>query len=274
MDHIERRKKNASILFKEIKLRLAEARKFNKENTGRRQSQTVDIEYNEHQESFFDGKTNTWKKQRKTYRISVDGKEVLKDIDSLNEVAHIFTWLIDLCEKQQKVRGWSGLVLDTHVDRQGYGGPNWVVPTVRTIRKVTLADAPCREYTSLQNWLNKYGLKVKPGSCFKERLELGNYVLFCSAMCGKRGVLFDEYGEQRFLDNKPIKCARILEELRKARTTNDTVSCTFGEEDYIDPEERRASSYYEIECEGEKRKYLLVTVTSPSGKVKYKEKVY
>lgn len=274
MDYIEQRRKNASLLFKEIKRRLAEAKKYNKENPGRHKSQTVRIEYDELQESYFDKQSNTWRKSRKTYYIIVNGKKIIKDIDGLNEVAAIFSILIDLCEKQKKVRGWGGLVLDTHVDRQGYGGPNWVVPTVRVIRSVTIADAPCREYKSLQNWLNKYGIKVKSGSWFKERLELGNYVLFCSAMGGKRGVLFDEYGERRFLDNKPRKCARFLEELRKARATNDSVSCTFGEEDYIDPEERRASSYYEIECEGEKRKYLLVTVSSPSGKIKYKEKIY
>lgn len=123
MDYIEQRRKNASLLFKEIKGRLSEAKKYNKENTGRHKSQTVRIEYDELQESYFDKQSNTWRKSRKTYYISVDGKEIIKDIDGLNEVAAIFQILINLCEKQQKVRGWGGLVLDTHIDRQGYGGP-------------------------------------------------------------------------------------------------------------------------------------------------------
>jgi hypothetical protein len=52
------------------------------------------------------------------------------------------------------------------------------------------------------------------------------------------------------------------------------MTCKRGEENYIDPEEERASSYYEVECEGEKRKYLLITIKTPSGKVKYETKIY
>jgi hypothetical protein len=93
-------------------------------------------------------------------------------------------------------------------------------------------------------------------------------------MGGKRGRLWDEYGERVFIDNKPRKCARLLEELRKARGTKDTMTCKRGEENYIDEEERRYSEYAEIECEGEKRKYLLITIKTPSGKVKYETKIY
>lgn len=274
MDYIEQRKKNALLLFKDIKDILAGAHKHNRKNPGNHKSQTVRVSYDGIQESVFDRKTQTWKKGAKEYYISVNDRQIVRGIDSLNEIAAIFSLLISECERQRKVRGWGGLVLSTHVDRQGYGGPNWVVPTVRSVRKITLADAPCPEYSSLQHWINRFGIRRRPGSCFTERIELGNYVLFSAAMGGKRGVLWDEYGERRFLDNKPVKCSRILRELRAARATNDKVTCVYGEEDYIDPEEKRASAYYEIECEGEKRKFLEVTVTSPSGKVKYQEKIY
>ena len=50
--------------------------------------------------------------------------------------------------------------------------------------------------------------------------------------------------------------------------------CERGEEDYIDPEEQRYSAYAELECEGEKRKYLQITIKTPSGKVKYTRKIY
>jgi hypothetical protein len=50
--------------------------------------------------------------------------------------------------------------------------------------------------------------------------------------------------------------------------------CKRGEENYIDPEERRASAYYEVECEGIKRKYVEITIKTPQGKVKYQEKIY
>ena len=50
--------------------------------------------------------------------------------------------------------------------------------------------------------------------------------------------------------------------------------CEIGEEDYIDPEEQRASSYYEVECEGEHRRYLHVVIKTPTGRVKYDQKLY
>ena len=93
-------------------------------------------------------------------------------------------------------------------------------------------------------------------------------------MGGKRGVLWDEYGERIFLDNKPKKCARLREELRKARGAKDTMICEWGEENYMDEEERRDSAYHEVECEGEKRKYLHIIIKTPAGKVKYDAKIY
>ena len=140
---------------------------------------------------------------------------------------------------------------------------------MRFISKVCLADAPCSEYKPLVNFINKYG-KDKYG----RNLNLGNYEFFSAAMGGKRGYLWDEYGERIFLDNKPKKCVRVLDELRKARATKDIMTCERGEENYIDPTEQRYSEYHEVECEGEKRKYILITIKTPTGKVKYEQKIY
>jgi hypothetical protein len=93
-------------------------------------------------------------------------------------------------------------------------------------------------------------------------------------MGGKRGRLWDEHGERLFLDNKPKKCARLLEELRKARSTKDIMTCEYGEENYLDPEEQRYSEWAEIECEGEKRRYLRIIIKTPTGRVKYDGKLY
>ena len=93
-------------------------------------------------------------------------------------------------------------------------------------------------------------------------------------MGGKRGVLWDEYGDRRYLANKPTKCARILNELRSARGSKDIVTCKFGEENYMDEFERKHSQYYEVECEGEKRHYLEITIKTPAGKVKYQQKIF
>ena len=112
------------------------------------------------------------------------------------------------------------------------------------------------------------------GRGWGRKMELGNFELFSAAMGGKRGRLWDEYGERLFLDNKPKKCAKILEELRKMRGSKDTMLCKRGEENYIDPIDQRYSEYHEVECEGEKQKYLQITIKTPQGKVKYQQRIY
>jgi hypothetical protein len=254
----------ATKMFNSIKKSLADARKYNKDNGhllggnawGRRQ-QVVDIEVWDN-DVWEGGKRTT-----KSYTIKIDGKEIGK-CTYRSDVDCVFSELGNQLKAQKKVKGWGGLNYAS--ERVG----DWNSYQITIIPKVCLADAVCKEYTSLQNYINKYGSNRQ----YLNKMNLGNYELFSSAMGGKRGRLWDEYGERFFLDNKPKKCARLLEELRKNRGTKDAMICERGEEDYIDPEEQRYSAYAEIECEGEKRKYLLITIKTPTGKVKYETKIY
>ena len=93
-------------------------------------------------------------------------------------------------------------------------------------------------------------------------------------MGGKRGVLWDEYGDREYLDNRPKYCESILKELREHRSSKDLMICKEGDENYIDPIDKEYSEKHEIECEGEKRHYLLITIKTPKGKVKYENKIY
>ena len=262
-------KETAEKIFKAIKKMLADARKYNKEKgfslnnrvlTFSRREQMVDI-------AVWDN--TSWKGDKKVinyYGIRLNNKEVAK-CNGCYDVQEVFSELRNLLNAQKKVKGWGGLnFMDERITLEGY---SWEGYSVSAIPKVCLSDAPCPEYKSLMNFINKYGTR-KYGSPMK----LGNYELFSAAKGGKRGYLWDEHGERIFLDNKPKTSARLLEELRKARGTKDTMVCEIGEEDYIDPEEQRASSYYEVECEGEHRRYLRVVIKTPTGKVKYDKKLY
>jgi hypothetical protein len=253
----------ATKMFNATKKNLADARKYNKDNNVNawtRKAQQVDISVYDH---------DVWKGNTRTteyYILNVGNKEIGKctyrsDIES---VFREFGYMLDA---QKKVKGWGGL--NYSKDKIYFNMGGWSDYSINIIPKVCLADAACPEYKSLMNFINKYGL-----SEYKGKVNLGNYDLFSAAMGGKRGRLWDEYGERVFLDNKPKKCARLLEELRKNRGTKDAMICERGEENYIDPEEQRYSAYAEIECEGEKRKYLLITIKTPSGKVKYETKIY
>ena len=261
-------KTNATKVFNTIKDNLTQARKYNKEkgfalgvNTWGRKSQVVEITIDSNSKWL-----NGGGRIIEDYSIIVEGKKVCK-VRTHYDIAEVFNEVRKMLDTQKKVKGWSGLNYSS--ERVGVDSATWSNYEVSIVPKVCLAESVCPEYKSLMNFVNKYG-KDKFGNPFK----MGNYDVFCSAMGGKRGVLWDEYGERIFLDNKPKKCARLLEELRKARGTKDTMICERGEENYIDPEERRSSEYYEIECEGEKRRYILVNIKTPMGKVKYSAKIY
>jgi hypothetical protein len=189
----------------------------------------------------------------------------------LSDIESVFREFGNMLDTQKKVKGWGGLNYTN--DKITYNFGMGSSRSVKFIPKVCLADAPCSEYKSLMNFINKYGRTIYWGPTYGA-VNLNNYELFSAAMGGKRGVLWDEYGERIFLDNKPKKCAQLLEELRKARGTKDNMICERGEENYIDPEERKYSAYAEIECEGEKRKYLKITIKTPTGKVKYETKIF
>lgn len=263
-------KQSAEKIFKAIKKSLNDARKYNKDNNLTmmnwcRKRQQADI-------TIWDN--NVWNDKGvrivKSYTIKVNDKE-MAEVRTHYDVAEIFQELRKLLDEQKKVKGWSGLSFNS--ERVHLASGTWSDYEVSAILKVCLADAPCSEYKSLMNFINKHGKTTYWGSTYGA-VNLGNYELFSAAMGGKRGRLWDEYGERCFLDNKPKKCTRLLEELRKARGSKDIMICERGEENYIDPEEKRYSAYAEVECEGEKRKYLIVTIKTPTGKVKYESKIY
>ena len=168
-----------------------------------RRSQQVDIEVWDNT-IWKDGK-----KVVKSYIIKVE-REKFAEVLTHYDVREVFGGLRNLLFEQKKVKGWSGLnYMSENVSLES---GSWSGYEVSIIPKVCLADAPCSEYKSLMNYINKYGL-VEGG--WGRKMTLGNYELFSAAMGGKRGRLWDEYGERLFLDNKPKKCAKILAELRK-----------------------------------------------------------
>ena len=261
----EETKKLASKIFATIKKSLSDARKYNKEhnylvNNWNRHRQQADLEVWDN---------TSWKDGKKVinhYEIRVEGKAIGK-CKTHYDVREVFAELRRMLDEQKKVKGWSGLNFMT--DRVRLEGYSWDGYEVSIIPKVCLADAPCPEYKSLMNYINKFGVR-KYGS----PMNLGNYELFSAAKGGKRGYLWDEHGERMFLDNLPKTSAKYLAEIRAARGTKDTMVCEILEEDYIDPEEKRYSEYAEIECEGEHRRYLHITIKTPTGRVKLDTKVY
>ena len=214
------------------------------------------------------------------YRLSTgyyqDQKHLI-ETDSRHDLGDTVNILLGLLNTQMKAKGWTTLKV---VRDKAHFGDAWYGTDMTYPSRITLCDAPCKEYKSLQSYINKYGkAKNLTGGNYGYNgyygdMHLGNFDIFHSRMGGKRGRLWDEYGERIYLDNCPKKCAAVLEELRKMRGSKDLMLCKLGEEDYIDPVEQQYSAYHEVECDGEKRHYLEITIITPTGKVKYQQKIY
>lgn len=191
--------------------------------------------------------------------------------DTKTDLNDIIRSLFGLLNKQMEVKGWTTLKVVR--DKAHFG--DWRCGyDIEYPSRVTLCDAPCKEYTSLQNYINKYGKAPDYYGRPVYNVNLRNYDIFRSAMGGKRGMLWDEYGDRNYLDNRPNTCKEILAELREMRGAKDIMLCKMGEENWIDPVDEAYSIRHEIECEGQKRHYLLITIKTPAGKVKYEKKIF
>lgn len=182
------------------------------------------------------------------------------EFENESEIRDVSDQVIRLIHEQQKVRGWSNLLFSTRKIEVGFG---WDSRKYIIIDRIALPDNPCKEFKSLQNYLNKYG-----------NITIPDFQLFSVRMGGKRGVLYGEEGDRRYLANRANKCELYLKQIRANKGSKDTITCKFGREDYIDPVDRQYSEYHEIECDGEGRSYVEVTIKTPQGKVKYQQKIY
>lgn len=273
----EDNKKLAEKIFKAVKKELADARKYNKEKGVSLQEGLLTMSRKQQMVSLYVEPNTKWDSNghwyNESYNIGINeynkNKDIVTNIKYRSDVESIFRELGKMFQEQKKAKGWGGLVYTT--EKSYLGGNSWNSYSTTIIPKVCLADAVCPEYKSLINYINKYGC-VEGYSNYKPTFT--TYRFFCSAMGGKRGRLWDEYGERYFLDNRPKRCEKFLKELREHKGTKDMMYCKEGEEDYIDEEDRRYSERHEIECDGEKRHYLKITIKTPSGKVKYETKIY
>ena len=220
-------------------------------------------------------KHNYYGAKDEKYRLTMsdphyNGKDKhIVEVDTRYDLESIIRALFGLLYKQIEVKGWATLKI---VRDKAEFGSGWNRDYVEYPSKVILCDPPCKEFTALQNYLNKYGVVKYRYTTYP--FKLANYELFTAAMGGKRGRLWNEYGEREYLDHDAERCAQILANLRKFRGTKDTMYCEKGEENYIDPVDREYSERHELDCEGEKRSYLSITIQSPSGKNKYETKIF
>ena len=185
-------KKTAADIFKAIKEQTKMAR------DARRNNPYADGQVNFYVSSMYDMKAGKYLDY-----IEIRGKQ-FGGMDGMRDVQAISNEVVRLLDEQKKVRGWGNLVYTTTDLYEGVGIYNQRKYTI--LDKIALPENPCKEFKALQTYLKKYG------NC-----TLPDFKLYSAAMGGKRGRLWDEYGERRYLANKPSKCERVLSELRQVR---------------------------------------------------------
>ena len=245
--------KLAKEIFNEIKKNLVENKK-----------KKVEKSYFSNTAAYFDTDSTYDRAQNKYVDYIRIGKKEFRGMEGTNDIQQVSNIVVSLLNEQKKVKGWKNLTFATR-DFSEIRGSGWnqYWKKYSILEKIYLLDNPCKDFISIQKFLLKYA-----------NYNLADFKLFDVRMGGKRGRLFDEEGDRYYLANKEKKCAKILEELRKYRGTNDTITCKYGEEDWMDEMERKYSAYHEVECDGVRRHYLEITIKTPSGKVKYNQKIY
>lgn len=173
------------------------------------------------------------------------------------DISRFFTFVRGMLNDLKKVRGYKHLIFE----ESEHGNYPYYY---NVIDKVGLMDNPCKEYVKLQKYITKYG-----------KYKLGEFELYSVNMFGKRGSVDYESGSRYYLDHNPKRCESILEAIRSNKGAKDKMVVEYiKDEIYIDEEEKRASSYYETECHGEKKSYLVVEIFTPSGKKKSRINIY
>lgn len=123
---------------------------------------------------------------------------------------------------------------------------------------ITLFSKPCKEFTSLVNYMSKY--------CGKD-LKLKD--IFSVRIGGKRGRIYGEEDNRYYLAYQPKRCQSLLNQLRECRGSKDIVHTSeIKYNDDIDPWELECSIRNEVEFSGVRNYQCEVSIYTPSRKLK------
>ena len=189
-------------IFNAVKKEITDIKKWNAEHTDPYSGPRVQVA-----ELNVGMKYGYTTKNKDCYQIRLgrqwfDAPVLADGIESIYDLKEIIGEVEKNIYAQQKVKGWG--TLNVAYDTADFDYNSWNPKSVRYPAKITLCEKPCKEFTALQKFINKYGKTTYWGSTYGA-VNLRNYELFCSYVGGKRGRLWDEYGDRRYLDNKPKK---------------------------------------------------------------------
>ena len=189
------------------------------------------------------------------FTIKVDDREVAR-AESSYAMRRINDLIVQGLKDLKGTRGWGRLSYNT-VDEYLDGYRSLYSTATKVPHDIVLLAEPCREFRSLANYVRKYAGTAVEG----ERI-------YSVTIGGKRGRVYGEEGDRRYLCHRPDRCKALLDELRRIRGANDRMTCAFAVRDDIDPWELQCSIRNETEFGGVRHNTLVVKCTTPGGKVK------
>lgn len=188
------------------------------------------------------------------FRLGVGGRDAYEEKIPKYQIGSILNEIISLLNALKKSKGWGLLYWDCTEVNVGSG---YYIDYINVPNSIILFSKPCKEFTSLANYIGKYcGKKIEPQDIYQV------------AIGGKRGRVYGEDSARDYLAYLPEKCSMLLEQLRKYRATNDIVTTTINQRDIIDDSDMRYSIEYETEFSGMRVNECKIEIKTPSGKVK------
>lgn len=194
------------------------------------------------------------------YSININYENITKTLDAF-DFKRLIRELTNQLNNLKVKKEWQSLCWDkqeinisTNVWRNDY---------ISLPNNFTIFSKPCKEYTSLSNYIEKYcGKKINVED------------IYLVGIGGKRGRIYGEEGDRMYLAYNPKKCLSLLQELRDNRGSKDIVKTSLIKEvDEIDDWELECSIRNEVEFSGTRHRECGITIQTPKGKIKKEIKI-
>jgi hypothetical protein len=139
-------------------------------------------------------------------------------------------------------------------------GDGYWTPKQTIFEKVEIYAKPCDNFIKLQKLIEKYA-----------NYTLHETDIFDTRVCGKRSSWSDS-GNPMYLCYDPDKCKKLIDLIKAKRTSRDNVNVEIKEYfSHGDDADYRCAIHMESEWYGYRGTKLILTITTPKGKVKAKQ---
>lgn len=204
--------------------------------------------------------TDIWTRRangKERYVFSYEGKDYEADTDLFFEVTDFAKVIESAAKALNKIRGYLVAVSYSDMQRQKRDTFGYYTVSEKVATGLVLYTAPCKEFVSLAKWIEKFS-----------SVKLDALSLYSVGIGGKRGRIYGEESQRDFLCHDGKKCHRILDWIIKNKSSRDTLKVEKKMTDDINKFDLEVSIRHETEFGGMRYSHLMMTVTTPGGKVK------